>query len=185
MNGSVLKTNRRSFLKLSGLGLAAVIGGGYVAARLTDGTATALLPQASNLTPASQQMLVKVFDAVLADMLPKGNEQAYLVTALTTLDKSISGLPPALSKELLGLLDMLTFAPTRFALAGRWSGWKNASRSDVATWLQALQNSSIELRRLVYITLHDLSTSSFYANPKTWALIGYNGPKLHGPGPEV
>ncbi len=185
MNVSVLKTSRRSFLKMSGIGLVTVVGGGYVAARLTDGTAKPLVPNAIYLTAASQQMLHKIFDAVLANMLPPNQQQALLITAIATLDNAISSLPPSIQKELIALLNMLTFAPTRFALAGRWSGWHSASRQDVSTWLTTLQHSSINLRRIVFITLHDLATSSFYANPKTWALIGYNGPKLHGPGPEV
>ena len=185
MDTTPLNLRRRSFLKLSGLGLFSLVGGGYIAARLTDGTAKALLPKATNLSPASQQMLLKIFDAILWDMMPKEQDPLLLTSAIATLDKGISALPPAIQKELIGLLDMLTFAPSRFALAGRWSGWENASRNEVSAWLIALQTSSFELRRLIYITMHDISTSSFYANPQTWSLVGYNGPLLHGPGPEV
>lgn len=185
MHATMLRPNRRSFLKMGGLGLVAIVGGGYVAARITDGTAEPLLESANNLTAPMQQMLHKVFDAVLHGMLPEGMEEPLLVGSIGALDAGISGLPPAVQKELTGLLGLLTFAPARFALAGRWGGWKNASREDVSEWLTSLQHSSTDLKRLIYITMHDLATSSFYAIPDTWALIGYDGPLLEGPGEEV
>ena len=185
MHATLLTPSRRSFLKMGGLGLAAIIGGGYVAARLTDGTAEPLLEKSVNLTPSVQQMLYRVFDSVLHGMLPAGEEQRLLVTTVAILDQGVSGLPLAVQEELKGLLQMLTFAPTRFALAGKWGGWANASREDVSNLMVSLQNSSIGLRRLIYITMHDLATSSFYANPQTWAPIGYGGPLLEGPGEEV
>lgn len=51
--------------------------------------------------------------------------------------------------------------------------------------LNDLRASSVELRRLVYVTLHDLATASYYALPQTWAAIGYRGPLVPGPGVDV
>ncbi len=185
MHATMMKSNRRSFLKMGGIGLVAIVGGGYVAARLTDGSAEPILENAVNLTAEAQQMLHRVFDAVLHSMLPEGMEEPLLVGAIGALDAGISGLPPQVQKELGGLLKMLTFAPTRLALSGRWGGWENATREEVSDWLIALQGSSGNLKRLIYITMHDLATSSFYAIPGTWALVGYDGPLLEGPGEEV
>ena len=51
--------------------------------------------------------------------------------------------------------------------------------------LTGLRTSSVALRRVVYIGLHDLVVGSYYANPDTWAPVGYPGPMIHGPGAEV
>jgi len=176
---------RRGFLKLSGIGLAALLGGGYVAAGLTDGSPAPLLDDAASLSPPAQQMLYAVCDAVLSDMMPKGQEHALLTGTLARIDAGLSALPPALLKEVQSLLSLLTFAPSRLAVSGRWGGWESAGRGEVAAWLNDLRGSRFGLRRLIFITLHDLATSGFYAQPETWPLVGYTGPLLHGPGAEI
>lgn len=185
MHAQALQPSRRSFLKLGVAGLVAVVGGGYIAARITDGSAEPLLPQAANLSAEVQQMLYRVFDGVLYGMLPEGREEELLAKTVGALDYGISGLPPHIQKELTGLLSLLTFAPARLALIGRWGGWKNASRDDVTALMGNLKASDKELHRLIYITLHDLATSSFYGLEESWELVGYPGPLVTGPGEEV
>ena len=185
MHAQALQPSRRSFLKLGAIGLAAVVGGGYIAARITDGSADPLLPQAANLSAEVQQMLYRVFDGVLHGMLPQGREQELLTKTVGALDYGISGLPPHIQKELTGLLSLLAFAPVRFALIGRWSGWPNATREDVTALMNDLKGSDKDLQRLIYITLHDLATSSFYGLEESWELVGYPGPLVTGPGEEV
>lgn len=185
MDAQTLKPSRRSFLKMGAIGVAVIVGGGYVATRLTDGTATPILPEAQNLTAPMQQMLAKVFDSVLHGMYPEGREDELTAKTLGALDYGISGLPPHIQKELTGLLGLLTLAPARFALIGRWGGWQNASREDVTDLLNKLKSSNKDLHRLVFITLHDLATSSFYGLEDSWEFVGYDGPLVTGPGEEV
>lgn len=178
---------RRSFLKLGLIGTAVLAGGGFVAARLTDGSPAPLFANGVILQPASQQMLYRVFEAVLDGMLPPPGPQrtALLVKSVAGLDGGIQMMPPHLQAEVKDLLGLLTFAPARFALTGRWSGWASASVADTQAFLMSLRNSSVELKRLVYMTLHDLATSSYYSNPETWPSIGYPGPLVNSPGVEV
>ncbi|MFV0301173.1 MAG: hypothetical protein ACK5IP_09900 [Paracoccus sp. (in: a-proteobacteria)] len=185
MHAQALAPCRRSFLKLGAIGTAALIGGGWVAARLTDGSAAPVLADAANLTPAVQQMLWRSFDATLHGIIPEGREQELLTRSLAVLDQGMSGMAPHMRKELTSVLSLLAFAPARLALTGRWSGWQDASRDEVAQYLTGLRDSDTALRRLVFVTLHDLATSSFYALEESWPLVGYDGPWFTGPGQEV
>ena len=180
-------TRRRSLLKLGLIGTAALAVGGYVATRITDGSPQARLPQAAHLSPGAQLLWAKVGEAVLNDMLPSGAEprQAMIDAFLIRLDQGIASLPPHTQAELRDLLGMLTLAPGRALLTGRWSGWADASVAEVQVWLLDLRGSSLQLRRLIFLTLHDLVTSSYYALPQAWDAIGYRGPIAPGPGVDV
>lgn len=178
---------RRSLLKLGLLGSAALAVGGYIATRLTDGSPQARLPQAANLSPASQVLWLKVIEAVLDGMLPAeaAQRQAALDATLAGLDQGIGRLVPHTQAELKDLLGMLSLAPGRAVLTGRWGSWAAASVPEVQAWLTGLRGSSMQLRRLIFLTLHDLATSSYYALPQSWPGIGYRGPIAPGPGIEV
>lgn len=185
MHAAALNTNRRSFLKMGAVGVAVIAGGGYLATRLTDGSADPILEAATNLTAPMQQMLYRIYDGVLHGMLPEGREHELLTKTLAVTDAGISGLQPHLQKELTGLFGLMTVAPARKALTGRWGGWQNASRDDVLAWLADLRVSDNQTRRLIYITLHDLATANVYALEESWELVGYHGPLFVGPGEEV
>ena len=98
---------------------------------------------------------------------------------------AVAGLPLYLQKEVQELFSMLGAAPTRALLIGQWSGWADATREDVASMLTGLRQSSVALRRVVYMSLRDMVTGSNYADTSTWEQIGYPGPMINGPGPEV
>lgn len=178
---------RRSLLKLGLIGTALLAAGGFVATRLTDGSPSARLAQAVHLDAGMQSMLARVFEGVLDGMLPTdpAQRQAQLDATLSGLDKAIGNLPLHVQSELKDLLGVLTLAPTRFVLAGRWSGWEAATVKDVQAMLTGLRTSAVELRRLIYVTLRDLAAASYYAMPETWSAIGYRGPLVPGPGEEV
>lgn len=180
-------TKRRSLLKLGLIGAALLATGGFVATRLADGSPSARLAKAIHLGASMQLMLARVFEAVLNDVLPAdpAQRQAQLDAAVGGLDKGIGNLPLHVQSELKDLLGILTLAPTRFVLAGRWSGWEAATVKDVQAMLTGLRTSSIELRRLIYVTLRDLAAASYYAMPQTWSAMGYRGPLVPGPGEEV
>ncbi|MEL6317822.1 MAG: hypothetical protein AAFR16_09325 [Pseudomonadota bacterium] len=71
---------------------------------------------------------------------------------------------------------MLTFAPARFALIGRWSGWAQPERAEVAALLEGLRTSGFAVRRQIYMGVRDLVMSAYYADRAAWAEIGYPGP---------
>ncbi|MBI5907471.1 MAG: hypothetical protein HY853_02640 [Burkholderiales bacterium] len=134
-----------------------------------------------------QQLMHRVAEAVLDGILPRnaGERQALLQQTVVMLDQTVSTMPVHLQKEVKDLLGMLSIAPTRFLLGGRWAGWANASVADTTAFLTGLRTSRVELKRFIYVTLQELTTLSFYTLPQTWKLFGYPGPLLHGPGEEV
>ena len=178
---------RRSLLKLGLIGSALLAGGGYLATRLTDGTPIGRLPQARHLDAAAQTLLAKVFEAVLDAMLPADARQreALVTAAVGGLDQGLGRMPLHIQRELKDLLGLLALAPARALLTGRWRGWAAATVPETQALLTGLRTSSVELRRLVYVTVHDLATASYYALPQTWAAIGYRGPIAPGPGVDV
>ena len=180
-------SGRRSFLKIGALTVAAIGLGGWFASYLADRNARAVLGAGATLGAQAQTMLAKLADAVLDGALPSDAAQRAkaIATVVDTADKAVAGLPLYLQKEVQELFSMLGAAPTRALLIGQWSGWADATREDVASMLTGLRQSSVALRRVVYMSLRDMVTGSYYADTGTWEQIGYPGPMINGPGPEV
>ena len=180
-------SGRRSFLKVGALTVAAIGLGGWFASYLADRNARAVLGASATLGAQAQTMLAKLADAVLDGALPSDAAQRAkaIATVVDTADKAVAGLPLYLQKEVQELFSMLGAAPTRALLIGQWSGWADATREDVASMLTGLRQSSVALRRVVYMSLRDMVTGSYYADTGTWEQIGYPGPMINGPGPEV
>ena len=180
-------SGRRSFLKIGALTVAAIGLGGWFASYLADRNARAVLGASATLGAQAQTMLAKLADAVLDGALPSDAAQRAkaIATVVDTADKAVAGLPLYLQKEVQELFSMLGAAPTRALLIGQWSGWADATREDVASMLTGLRQSSVALRRVVYMSLRDMVTGSYYADTGTWEQIGYPGPMINGPGPEV
>ena len=180
-------SGRRSFLKVGALAVAAIGLGGWFASYLADRHARAVLGAGATLGAQAQTMLAKLADAVLDGALPSDAAQRAkaIATVVDTADKAVAGLPLYLQKEVQDLFALLGAAPTRALLIGQWTGWADATREDVGSMLTGLRQSSVALRRVVYMSLRDMVTGSYYANPGTWEQIGYPGPMINGPGPEV
>ena len=180
-------SGRRSFLKVGALTVAAIGLGGWFASYLADRNARAVLGAGATLGAQAQTMLAKLADAALDGALPSDASQRAQAIAkvVDTADKAVAGLPLYLQKEVQELFSMLGAAPTRALLIGQWSGWADATREDVASMLTGLRQSSVALRRVVYMSLRDMVTGSYYADTGTWEQIGYPGPMINGPGPEV
>ena len=175
---------RRSFLKIGAVAVAAIGVGGWFASYLSDKGARAVLGAGATLGAQAQAMLAKLADAVLDGALPTDAAQRAQAIAkvVDTADKAVAGLPPNLLKEVQDLFAMLGAAPTRALLIGQWTGWADASREDVSRMLTGLRQSSVELRRVVYMSLRDMVAGSYYSSTDTWEQIGYPGPMIHGPG---
>ncbi|MBP6780250.1 MAG: twin-arginine translocation signal domain-containing protein [Pseudoxanthomonas sp.] len=178
---------RRSFLKAGAITVAAIGVGGWFAGWLTDRGATAVLGAGAKLDAQAQTMLAKLADAVLDGALPtdSGQRAKAIAQVVDTADKAVAGLPLYLQKEVQELFAMLGAAPTRALLIGQWTGWADATREDVSHMLTGLRQSSVALRRVVYMSLRDMVAGSYYSSTGTWEQIGYPGPMINGPGPEV
>ncbi len=181
------RPRRRSFLKVGAVTVAAIGVGGWFAGHMTDNGASTLLGAGATLDAQTQTMLAKLADTVLDGALPSEAAQraAAIAKVVATADKAVAGLPAYLQKEVHDLFAMLGAAPTRALLIGQWTGWADATRDDVSRMLTDLRHSSLQLRRVIYMSLRDMVAGSYYSNSDTWEQVGYPGPLLHGPGAEV
>lgn len=164
---------RRTLLKL-GAGAAAVLA-------LAGGGAALFGPGlvAGHLSEPSRAVFRAVARAVLDGSLPAGGAErdASLTAHLQRLDATLAGFPPATQSELSQLLALLSSAPGRLVLAGLETAWADASVSELQQALQGLRTSSLALRQQTYHALRDLTNAAFYADPSSFALLGYPGPR--------
>jgi hypothetical protein len=164
---------RRRLLQI-GLGagaLLAVAGGGmaWVRPGLVDG---------GMLSPRAREVMAAVARAVLQGSLPP-DESARMQALQSHLDrvqKTIDGLPRHAQHELSLLLSLLGSAPGRVALTGLSPDWTDASVPQLQTALQSMRMSSLTLRQQAFLALRELTNASYYADPGTWAMLGYPGP---------
>jgi hypothetical protein len=88
---------------------------------------------------------------------------------------AIAGLPLATQQELQDLFGLLCTAPARRLLAGLPS-WHGATPAQLAGFLDSWRLHRFALLRQAYQGLHALILGSWYADPSSWAAIGYPGP---------
>ena len=167
-------TTRRSFLKIGVLGALTLAAGGaiYRGVRgpaplhryLLDGDARAVLHA--------------VIPAMLGPALPAdAAAQAAAIDAATArVQGAIAGLPLAVQKEVQDLFGLLSLAPARRWLAGVPDGWSVATPAQVDAFLQSWRTHRIGMLQTAYLAMHDLILGGWYADPSTWAAIGYPGP---------
>jgi hypothetical protein len=160
---------RRTLLKV-GIAGSAVLAAGGVAWRLRAP------PDANAWRTSAPAVLRGVMPALLAGALP--TEPAARAQALeAALDRTlttIDGLPPSTRGELAELFGLLLSAPGRW-LAGV-DDWASVSPETAAAFLQRWRTHSFDLFQVGYHALHDLVLGPYYAEPTTWARIGYPGP---------
>jgi hypothetical protein len=106
---------------------------------------------------------------------PTRRDQA-LDAFLTRLATAIASLPPATQLQIDELLSLLATAPGRHLIAALPQAWSTAPAEDVQVALQSMRTSSLALRRQAYHALRDLTQGAFFADPGTWAALGYPGP---------
>lgn len=130
------------------------------------------------LSPAAREISLAVARAVLDGSLPAdGDRRASALDAfLVRLSAAIAGLPPATQAQLDELLSLLATAPGRRLIAGLSQAWGTASTVEVQAALQSMRRSSLALRRQAYHALRDLTQGAYFADPTTWAAMGYPGP---------
>ena len=165
-------TSRRTFLKAGGLAaLALAAGGALYRAAHTD------KPQRFALDGEARAALHAMLPAILAGALPQGaGREAALATTIDGVHQAILGLPPATQKEVQDLFGLLALAPARRLLAGIAGGWEGARIEEVNACLEDWRLHRFGLLRSAYHALHDLALGAWYAQPASWAALGYPGP---------
>jgi hypothetical protein len=169
----IARMQRRTLLKL-GLGAAAVLavaGGGVALLRpgLVNG----------RMTPASAEVFRAVARAVLDGSLPPDSvaRDAALAAHLQRVNDTLAAFPTATQSELSQMLALLASGPGRLAIAGLHPDWRDASVADVQASLQAMRTSRLSMREQIYLALRDITNAAYFADPQTWSLMGYPGPR--------
>jgi hypothetical protein len=167
-----METSRRTFLKAGGLAALVLAAGGGIY-RATHPP----LPQRFVLDGEARDALHAIIPAVLTGALPDGQPRESAIAATTErVHQAILGLPLATQKEVQDLFGLLALAPARRVLTGVSGGWANASVGQVSSFLQEWRVHRLGLLRSAYQAMHDLVLGSWYADPSSWATIGYPGP---------
>ncbi|WP_020654887.1 hypothetical protein [Massilia niastensis] len=167
-----MATSRRTFLAAGGLAALALAGGGTWY-RLRHAP-----PHRFALDGEARAALHAIIPALLAGALPDDPARRALALASVTdgVHAAILGLPPATQKEVQDLFGLLALAPARRLLTGIPDGWRNATPDRVGAFLQDWRLHRLGLLRTAYHALHDLVLGAWYAQPASWAAIGYPGP---------
>jgi hypothetical protein len=137
----------------------------------------AVVPLA-RLDAGAPVIIAAVVPAFLDGMLPDDPEtrSAAVRETVANVAAAVARLPPAAQAELAQLFALLDAAPARIALAGVTSPWPDASRDDVAAFLERWRASRFTLLRSAYAALHQLVFAAWYGDPRSWPAIGYTGP---------
>jgi hypothetical protein len=165
-------TSRRTFLQAGGLAaLALAAGGAFYRARYS-GT-----PHRFALDGEARAALHAILPAILAGALPQdAGREAALTRTVDGVHQAILGLPPGTQKEVQDLFGLLALAPARRLLTGIAGGWEGARVDEVSACLEDWRLHRLGLLRSAYHALHDLVLGAWYAQPASWAAIGYPGP---------
>jgi hypothetical protein len=117
-------------------------------------------------------------NVVLGDALPEEPQaRAHaILEVVEAFDRAVSGLAPAVQKEVDQLFSILRFAPTRLAFTGLWAPVEEAPVEDVAAFLTRWRTSRFGIQRAGYQALSQLMQAAWYGNSASWASIGYSGP---------
>ena len=163
---------RRSLLKL---GVTAA-----VALSVVGGTAAWLRPglERGALSPVGREVFRAVALAVLDKTLPAqdGAREIALDGLLNRVDVLVVALPAHAQNELSQLLSLLGNPAGRLSLAGLTTPWADASLEDVQKVLQGMRMSRLMLRQQAYAALHEITAGAYFADPLSWAVLGYPGP---------
>lgn len=164
---------RRTLLQL-GIGSAvalAVVGGGI--ALVEPG----LAPD-GRLRPGARAVMAAVARGVLDGVLPadSGALDAALRSHLQRLDDTLAAFPLATRAELSQLFTLLATPPGRLALTGLGPRWETATVAEIQQALESLRRSTLSLRQQAYHALRDLTNAAWFADPSSWAALGYDGP---------
>lgn len=144
------------------------------------GTTMALLRPGrrdARLTPSGQALFAAVARAVLGPLLPPEPDarNAAIAAQLTRVEATIAGLPPHMQAEIDELITIIGSPPGRLGLVGLTSDWTTVTPEEVSAALTSMQRSSLAVRQQAYHALRDITNGSYFADPTSWALIGYPG----------
>ena len=166
--------HRRTFLQVGGLAALVLAAGGGIYRYMHPAGPL----QRFVLDGEAKAAIDAIVPAMLAGSLPlEPAARAHAVSATAgRVHHAILGLPLTAQKEVQDLFGLLALAPARRALTGVAGSWTDASETQVASFLQEWRFHRLAMLQTAYHALHDLIIGSWYADPASWAAIGYPGP---------
>jgi hypothetical protein len=175
-----LRMNRRQLLR-TGLGGAAVLaaaGAGYGLVTREPSAASDDGHHFTVLDGTQQTIVAAIAPVMLAGALPQSAaaHKTALRDVVRGVDTAVAALPPLVQDEVRQLFSLLGFPASRWLVAGIFSSWTAAKPADIDGFLTRWRYSPFPLLRSGYQALHQLVFGAWYANPISWARIGYPGP---------
>ena len=171
---------RRTFIKTGAIGVGALVTAGtYEAWRLR----ACMHETGGALSPAGRALFAAMIPAFLEGVVAPGDWTPQAMSAmLGHIEHTVTALPSIARSELQQLTCLLDQAPVRLLLAGRWSPWPSITPSEARRVLERWRFSGTPMLVSAYQALHDITYASWYAQPSSWASIGYPGPPAFSKG---
>jgi hypothetical protein len=164
---AVQRLGRRDFLKL------AAVGAGLAASGFFPALAQAAMPKGLRFISGTE---LPVFQRLTQVTLPvKGTKLASLdaIPVMQTLDSALlGGMAPHELQGLKAGVKAFEEAPLK-AYGKRFS---QLGDKEATAFCDAWCNSAVAMERGLVTALKKLITLSYWANPPTWAALGYDGP---------
>lgn len=167
--------SRRGLLKVGLFGSAALATVGLLGS-LSGCQAESTAEGFSVLRDSDLPMLRRLIPVVLEGAIDEARMPAAVQGTLQSLDQGLAHVPPALSRQVSQLFDLLSLPLTRGPLTGVWSGWEQAGDEAVAAFLKRWENSPIALLRQGHACLLQMIQMAWYGRPEAWEHCGYPGP---------
>lgn len=167
----IKRMGRRDFLKFGGV--AAGLAGAVATGLLSPGQAFAAMPAGIRFMGETEYA---VFQRLTAVMLPVDGSQLLPikdVPVLQTLDAALlATMEPHILQGLKGGIAYFNDGP----LAAYGKRFVDLSDADAARFLDAWADSRELPQRALAVGLKKLVGLAYFANPPTWAALGYDGP---------
>ena len=167
---------RRGFLR-AGLVGGVLLGGAAIVGRSLSGyqldAATAGRLRA--LSPKEYLVMQAVARRVLAPDAA-GAPSPDTVDVAGAVDVYVSKLPPAVQRDVRGLLQLVEHGSSLFR--GHVSRFTHLAPEEQDATLADWQHSSLTVRRRGFQALRTLAFLGYWRDDRTWPLLGYSGPML-------
>lgn len=169
----ILGVDRRGFLELSATGSAALstMSWGAVLSGCSAGRA---VPGMKQLRAGDVELIRAMIPCVMKGRRAP-NDTLAVDRTLQSFDTLLDDVSPGAVDQLRQAFDALSFAPMRWWLTGRWSGWSTASGEDVCRSLERLRDSRFEVSNAIYGAMVRLVSISYYLLPEHMGSTGYPG----------
>jgi hypothetical protein len=173
-DASLPRLTRRGFLRGAGL-LASLT----VVANLRAFPATAkttVAPISGSVFSAGE---IAILTQIVERMVDTGDPRAPRVRdtgAIGTIDRIVSGLDPAVTRDLPLALRLFEWGPFLFDFTPtRFSSMNDAEKdASLSSWM----TSRLAVRRMGFMALRNLAFLGYYSQDAVWPLVGYAGPLL-------